>query len=356
MNLVVNNHNIFVIVTVCFISSLIFVYLIESVAKYLDLMDVPNEPRKIHKTPVATLGGIGIFLSFLLGYMFFGPENTLMLSILMASFLVLLLGVFDDIKAIPARYKILIHIIIAAIVVFYGGLSLTEVSFLGFNLNFGPFAPLVSIFIIIATINAINLIDGLDGLSAGISSIYFLTIAIIGFALNKFGGLDVILSLIMLGATLGYLVRNFPPAKIFMGDSGSTFIGLMISVIALLGFKTLTLTSLVIPLLILAIPVCDTLFAIIRRKLQHKSIGEADREHLHHQLLKLTSSKTKTLLIIYGVNILFSITSILYALGHRKEMIVCYVFLMFFLIWLILKTNILFNKTTKKGKKKGKKK
>ncbi len=344
MNLEVNGHNIFLIVFVCFISSLIFVYFIGKISKYLRVLDVPNEERKIHKSPIPTLGGIGIFLSFLLGYMFFGPENTLMLSVLMASFLVLLLGIFDDIRPIPAKYKFLVHIVIASIVVFYGGLELNQVTAFGLNINFGVLAPFVSIFVIVATINAINLIDGLDGLSAGVSSIYFLTVAILAFILNKFGGLDVVLSLIMLGALLGYLVHNFPPATIFMGDTGSTFIGLMISVIALIGFKALTFTSLVIPMLILAIPICDTLFAIIRRKLQHKPAMQPDKEHLHHQLLKLTSSKIKTLLIIYGVNIIFSATSILYALGYKREMMICYVFLMLLILWLILKTDILFKR------------
>lgn len=349
----VNGHNIFFILLVCFVSSLIFVYMIGKIANYLGLVDIPND-RKIHKIPIPTLGGVGIFLSFLLGYMLFGPNNNLMISILMASFLVLLLGIFDDFAKsrkdlnIPAKYKFLIHIIIASIVVFYGGLELSEVTFLTLNINFGVFAPYVSILIIVAIINAINLIDGLDGLSSGISAIYFLTIAILGFILNKFGGLDVILSIIMLGSALGYLIHNFPPARVYMGDTGATFLGLMIAVIALLGFKTLTLTSLVMPLLILAIPIFDTLFAIIRRRLQKKSIGEADKEHLHHQLLKLTSSKTKTVLIIYGVNILFSATSILFALGHKKEMIICYIILMFALIWLILKTDIIFNRRGKK--------
>ncbi len=350
MSLEVNGHNIFLILLVCFTASIIFVYLIGKIATYLGLMDIPFEKRKIHKKPIPTLGGVGIFLSFLFGYMLFGPNNNLMISILMASFLVLLLGIFDDFTKsrtdlhIPARYKFFIHIIIASIVVFYGGLELSEVTFLTFNLNFGALSPYISIFIIVAIINAINLIDGLDGLSSGISSIYFLTIAILGFILNKFGGLDVTLSIIMLGATLGYLAHNFPPASVYMGDTGATFIGLMIAVISLLGFKTLTFTSLVIPLLILAIPMFDTLFAIIRRRIQRKSIGEADKEHIHHQILKLTSSKTKTVLIIYGVNILFSLTSILFALGHKKEMIICYIILMFLLVWVILKTDIIFKR------------
>ena len=311
MDFFVNGHNIFLIVSVCFLASLIFVYLMKKVAIFLNIYDKPNE-RKIQTKPVPLLGGIGIFLSFLLGYMLFAPQNNLMLSILISSFLIMLLGLFDDMTKnetpMPNKYKLLVQIIVAMIIVFYGGLKLTKASIFGININFGIFSSLLSIIIIVGIINAINLIDGLDGLCAGISSIYFLTIAIIGFILNKFGGLDIILSLIMLGSTLGYLVHNFPPAKIYQGDAGSTFLGLMISVIFLLGFKTTTLTSLIIPCLILAIPIMDTLFAILRRKLKGQKIDHADREHIHHQLLKKFDKKS-TLLMIYAINILFSITT-----------------------------------------------
>ena len=171
--------------------------------------------------------------------------------------------------------------------------------------------------------------------------------------LNKFGGLDITLSLIMLGSTLGYLVHNFPPARIYQGDAGSTFLGFMISVIFLLGFKTTTLTSLIIPLLILAIPIMDTLFAIIRRKLKGQSIDHADKEHLHHQLLKHFSKKS-SLLVIYAINIMFSLTTIFYVLGDKKIVAGCYVILIFIVLYFVLKTNIIFDwsKSKEKIKKK----
>ena len=350
MRLEINHFNIFLIVFVTFLASYLLVYLMRIIAPYFDFLDKPNSSRKIHSKPIPTLGGIGIFLSFLLGYMLFANENTLMISILIASFIILLLGIFDDIKPIPAKYKILIHILIASIVVFYGKLTLDRAEIFGYVFEFKELAPFISLFIIVATINAINLIDGMDGLCAGISSIYFLTISIISVVLNKMGGLDILLSLIMLGSTLGFLVHNFPPAKIFMGDTGSTFLGLMISIISLLGFKTLTLTSFVIPLLILTFPIMDTLFAIIRRRLKGKPIGEADRDHLHHQLLKLKFSKKTSVLIIYFIDGVFSLTSVLYALGYRDEMVVCYIFIVFMVLFLVFKTDILFEH--KKGKEK----
>lgn len=346
MNFIVNGYNVFIIILTTFLTSLILTHLMIKISKNMNIMDIPNE-RSVHKKPTPLLGGIAIFLSFLFGFILFGNQNPLMISILIASFLILLLGIFDDIKPIKARYKFVIHILVALIVVFYGGLKLTHVDIFGLSLNFKWMSPYVTILIIVGIINAVNLIDGLDGLCAGISSIYFLTIGVIALILNKFNGLDIILSFIMLGATLGFLVFNFPPAKIFMGDTGSTFLGLMISVIMLLGFKTVTLTSLLIPLVLLILPITDTLFAIIRRALNKKPIGQADKEHIHHQLLKHLSTR-KTILVIYIVDLIFSVVSIFYAIGKKKEMIIFYILLMFILLYLVFKTNVIFKKKEKK--------
>lgn len=346
MNFIVNGYNVFIIILTTFLTSLILTHLMIKISKNMNIMDIPNE-RSVHKKPTPLLGGIAIFLSFLFGFILFGNQNPLMISILIASFLILLLGIFDDIKPIKARYKFVIHILVALIVVFYGGLKLTHVDIFGLSLNFKWMSPYITILIIVGIINAVNLIDGLDGLCAGISSIYFLTIGVIALILNKFNGLDIILSFIMLGATLGFLVFNYPPAKIFMGDTGSTFLGLMISVIMLLGFKTVTLTSLLIPLVLLILPITDTLFAIIRRALNKKPIGQADKEHIHHQLLKHLSTR-KTILVIYIVDLIFSVVSIFYAIGKKKEMIIFYILLMFILLYLVFKTNVIFKKKENK--------
>ena len=206
----------------------------------------------------------------------------------------------------------------------------------------------LSTFFILAISNAIDFIDGMDGLSSGVSSIYFLTIAIIALILNRLGGLDIVLSLIMLGATLGFLVYNFPPAKIFIGDSGSVFLGFIIAIIALLGYKVATITSLVIPITILAIPVFDTVFAILRRLIKHKSIAEADKEHFHHQLLKLKFSPRVSILIIYLVTIIFSVISILYVVGDSRDVIVLYLVAMLLVLFVVLKTDILYDHKKKK--------
>ena len=342
MDLVVNGHNVFIIVIVTFLASLILVPIVKKIAIHINAMDEPNE-RKIHKVPMPRLGGLAIFLAFLLGYMLYGEISTQMLSILIGSFLLILVGIVDDIHSVKARYKLIVQIVAAAIVVLYGDLSFTELSVFGYNIYFNDFfGALLSILFIVAITNAINLIDGLDGLAAGISSIYFLTIAIIAFILNRIGGLDVIISLIMLGSTLGFLFHNFPPAKIFMGDTGSLFLGFMISIIALLGYKVTTFTSLIVPIVILAIPIFDTVFAILRRLIKGQNIGVADKEHFHHQLLKMKYSPTKSILIIYVIDIAFASVSIFYILGDNQIAIAIYVVLMILLLFVILKTDVLF--------------
>ena len=285
---------------------------IKSVALHVGAVDVPTK-RKVHKRPMPRLGGLGIFLGFLFGYMIFGTPSILMNSILIGSFIIVITGVIDDIRPIKASTKFLGQLAAACIVVFYGDILLQNINAFGVNLYFGIFAYPITIFFILGCINCMNFIDGLDGLAAGISSIYFLTVGIIAIIQGTFG-LDYTITFILLGSTLGFLVHNFYPAKIFMGDSGSLFLGFIISVIALLGFKNVTMTTLLLPICLLAIPVMDTLFAIIRRLINKKPIDAPDKEHLHHQLLNLHLSHRNTVLVIYAVDSLFAIAMLVYVL------------------------------------------
>lgn len=341
MNYTVNGNNIFFIIIVTFISSLILVPIIKKVAIHINAMDIPNA-RKVHTKPMPRLGGLAIFLSFLLGYILFGHITVQMISILIGGFILIILGICDDINSIKARYKFIVQIIAASVVVFYGNIYLPSISAFGLYLDFGLWGYPLAVLFIVAIINAINLIDGLDGLAAGTCSIFYLTVSIIAFFLERLNGLDVILCLIMLGSTLGFLIYNFPPASIFMGDTGSMFLGFMIAVIALLGYKAATVTSLIVPIIILFLPILDTIFAIIRRILKGENIGKPDKSHIHHQLLKLNKSTKKTVLMMYAFNILCSSISIFYALGDNHLAIILYIVLIAITVFLIFKTDILF--------------
>ncbi|MEG0021237.1 MAG: MraY family glycosyltransferase [Bacilli bacterium] len=331
---------VFGMVLVTFISVVILIPLIKKIAIHVGALDIPNE-RKVHTKPMPRLGGLGIYLGFLLGYMIYGEPSALMNSILIGSFIIVLTGVVDDIKPLDAKFKFAGQLVAACVVVFYGNLVMHELTAFGFTLNFGILAYPITLFFILGCINCINLIDGLDGLAGGISSIYFLTIGIIAVIQNKLG-LDCVLTFVMLGSTLGFLVYNFNPSSIFMGDSGSMFLGFIIAVIALLGFKNVTMTSLIIPLIILAIPILDTIFAIIRRILKGESISKPDKFHIHHQFLSRNFSQKETVLTIYLINILFAFASIVYFLKDRTLGYIIYFILMTIVIVFVIKTNVVF--------------
>jgi len=336
---------LFMMVFIIFLFVSLVMPVIKKIAIHIGAIDKPNA-RKVHKNPIPRMGGLGIYLGFLLGYMLFGSESIRMNAILIGSFIVIITGIIDDIKPISAKYKLLGQIAGAAVIPFYGGIILNDISAFGIFINFGFLAPFVTILFIVAIMNCINLIDGLDGLAGGISAIYFLMIGIIAVLFHS-SGLDVILSFIMLGATLGFLWHNFYPASIFMGDSGSLFLGYIISVIALLGYKNVTFTSLIVPIFLLAIPILDTLFAIIRRLLKHEPITMPDKCHLHHQLLKLNFSIRKSVLIIYLIDILFATISIAYVFGDSRYGIFFYILLFIIVIIFILKTDIISDKKKK---------
>lgn len=337
------------IVITTFLCSALFMPLMKKLASHVGAVDVPTAKeghRHIHKKATPKFGGVGIFLSFLVGYMIFGTQSIQMNSILIGSFIIILTSIIDDIKPIKAWQKFLGHLVAACVIVFYGKITLNNVTAFGFSLDFGILTYPITLFFIVACTNIINLIDGLDGLSGGICSIFFLTIGIIGLSQGRTGSLVMVLTFVMLGSTLGFLFHNFYPATIFAGDS-ATFMGFIIAVISMLEFKGPALTSFFVPILILAIPILDTLFAIIRRSLKGKPIFSADREHLHHQLLGMNFSQRTTVLIIYAIDIFFSTATILYTIGDPEIGKILYIILFIIIVWFVFHTSIISDKTPK---------
>ena len=341
------------IVLVTFLFTAAIIPVIKKIAIHVGAIDVPRADeghRHIHKKATPMLGGVGIFLGFLFGYMLFGEQSIRMNSILIGSFIIILTGIIDDIKPIRAYQKLIGHLVAACIIVFYGQITLDNITAFGFSLDFGAFAPWITILFIVACTNIINLIDGADGLSGGIASIFYLTIGIIGFYQGRSGSLVMILTFIMLGSTLGFLLHNFYPAKIFAGDC-ATFMGFIISIITLLEFKGPALTSFFVPIMILGIPILDTLFAIIRRLLKGQPPFQADKQHLHHQLLGMNFSQRTTVLIIYGINLLFAAASILYTIKDPVLGKIVYIIIFIFVLWFVLHTTIISDKTPTRTKK-----
>lgn len=298
---------------ITFLISLALVPIVGKMTKKLGIIAHTNN-RTIHKGIIARTGGYAIYVSFLIGAMIFLKTDTQINSILIGGLIIFITGLYDDIHDLSPKLKMLGQVIAAIVVIFYGGISLK-----GFTLPFLPsmisyvIAIIITIGWIVGISNAVNLIDGLDGLCGGISIIVLVTISLISL---KGGRTDISsLSLLLAGAIGGFLVYNFHPASIFLGDCGALFIGYMISVISLLGFgyKSSSFFTLGAPIVVLMVPIMDTIIAIVRRKVHHKSFSEADRNHLHHKLMfSLELGQTKSVLILYAVTILFSLCSYLY--------------------------------------------
>lgn len=274
--------------------------------------DFPSA-RKVHIQPIPTLGGLAIFFSFLVGVLILQPVNEHHLAILVGAAVLIILGVFDDLYNLTARAKFIIQLLVALLVVFGGGLQVEFINLpFGGQVEFGWLSPVITVLWIVGITNAINLIDGLDGLAAGVSAIALITIA--GMALIMGNVYVATLSLLLFFSTVGFLSYNFYPAKIFMGDTGALFLGYMISVLALLGFKNVAVISFLVPIFILGVPISDTLLAMIRRLINRQPIASPDSSHLHHRLIKFGLTHKQSVLFIYMLSSMFSLAAILFSM------------------------------------------
>ena len=297
----------------CLVFGLIVTPFIIKISFKLNAVDMPGH-RKVHKVPIPTLGGLAIFFSFLAGLLIIQPQSSYHLAIVIGALLMIILGFMDDLYHLTAKAKFLFQVTIACLVVFWGDLQVSFINLpFGGQLEFGWLSIIVTIFWIVGITNAINLIDGLDGLSAGISAIVLLTIGSMAIIMDNVYVLS--MSIILFWSILGFLPYNFHPAKTFMGDTGSLFLGYMIAVLSLLGFKNVTFISFVIPILILAVPIFDTVVAIIRRLVQKRPIASPDSSHLHHKLLQLGMTHRQAVLFMYLLSSLFSFAAILFSMS-----------------------------------------
>ncbi|MBR2989966.1 MAG: undecaprenyl/decaprenyl-phosphate alpha-N-acetylglucosaminyl 1-phosphate transferase [Solobacterium sp.] len=266
--------------------------------------------RTVHHGHIVRIGGTAIYIAFMLALTLLWRADDTINGIVLGGTIIFLGGLLDDIYDLSPKLKLLFQVSATLVAMIVGKLYLTEIHAFSLVLDSTVFNWAISFFWIVGITNAINLIDGLDGLSSGICTIVTLTIGLIGFFMGR---RDIcILTLCLSGAILGFLPYNFHPASIFVGDCGAQFMGFTIACISLLGFKTTALITLGLPILVLFIPISDTLIAIVRRKLKGQGIMEADRGHLHHILMfKLKLGHRKTVLILYLVSALFGLASIL---------------------------------------------
>ncbi|MEY8661777.1 glycosyltransferase family 4 protein [Ligilactobacillus faecis] len=300
--------------------ALILTPLVRRLSFKIGAVDDPNA-RRVNRVPMPTMGGLAIFVAFNTTNFFLlrdqYPAKQLW-ALFIAQCIIVLTGMIDDIYELKPRQKVLGITLAALVVYFVANIKMTTLTlpFLGV-VPLGWLSLPITLIWILAITNAINLIDGLDGLATGVAIIALATSALTGyFFLNVTNTFVSILMATLVFALLGFLPYNFHPAKIYLGDTGSLFIGFMISVFALYGLKNATFITVIIPVIILGVPITDTVYAILRRLLNKKPISQADKHHLHHRLMQIGLTHRQTVLVIYGIALIFSFIALLYPLSN----------------------------------------
>lgn len=302
---------------------------VKLIALKIGAIDRPD-PRKVHKGLMPRMGGLAVYLAFTTAVLL-SPARAypVVWGLLAGATIIVALGILDDTRGLSPRMKLLGQILAAYVVTHFG----IEVLYITNPLTgkmwmLGMLSVPLTLFWIVAVTNAVNLIDGLDGLAGGVSSIAALTMAAVAWTQWGSSGIAgmpdmVMLSLILVAATLGFLKHNFHPAKIFLGDTGSMFLGFSLAVMSIMSLtKSATAVSVIIPLVILGIPLLDTFFAIIRRFHKHQPIFQPDREHLHHQLMAMGLSHKQTVLVIYGLSAFLGINAVVLNLISSDQALV----------------------------------
>lgn len=284
-------------------------------------MDIPKDKRRVHNKPMPRFGGVAIYLGLMASLSLYANDRGI-IPAMAGCTLVFILGMVDDIKGMKPIVKFAGQTA-AAIVVFVMGLRITFITnyFGEGNMMFGQLACfVVTVIWLVAITNAINLVDGLDGLAAGICAISALCIAYVSYIHGQY--IPTIGMMAVAGSCIGFLPFNFHPARTFMGDCGSQMLGFAIASLSILGtVKSATLVVVVIPALVLGLPIFDTLMAIIRRTLRHQSIGTADKEHLHHRIMKAGFGQRRAVFLMYSVSGIMGIVAVLYSRGLIVECI-----------------------------------
>ena len=299
---------------------------VKNFAHKFGAIDVPKDARRMHKKPIPRLGGLAIYGGFLCSILIFGQLDETMLCVLLGAAIIVALGIFDDVLALGAKLKFVVQIVAAAIPVCIGDLQIGLFTNLN-PLSDTPFVHLgilavpVTIIWIVGITNAVNLIDGLDGLAVGVSSIAAITMLAVALLT---GNMPIAITMAALaGACIGFMPYNLNPAKIFMGDTGSTFLGYMLATVSIMGlFKFYAVISFAVPFLILGLPIFDTANAIIRRVAAGRSPMSPDRGHVHHKLIDMGFNQKQAVAILYAISATLGLTAVVLTSSGEVKAIV----------------------------------
>lgn len=314
---------VYSIVGVTFVICLILTPIVIKLCRKYNIVDIPKDSRRVHSKPMPRIGGVAIVTSMLIGFLIYYlltkdiPSialNEKFLGYIIGGLIIATMGLIDDLVNLRARYKFFFQLA-AGLVVYYFGIRITGIKIPFIYPDMIDFAwwidlPLTLLWIIGVT-NAINLIDGLDGLAAGITAISATSLLIIFIATSA--SLEaIIISAVLVGAVLGFLPYNFNPAKTFMGDVSANFLGFTMAVVTILGFaKGYTMIAIIAPVLVLGIPIFDTVFAMVRRFLKGQPMLKPDGGHIHHRLIKRGFSQRQAVILLYTITTLLCMLAVL---------------------------------------------
>lgn len=319
--------------------------LVRRLAFKIGAIDIPRDNRRMHKKPTPRIGGLAIIFGFMVATLCFAEPTRSLLGTLLGALIIMVMGIIDDCHALDAKLKFVVQIAAALVVIFVGDIRIsvfTNPNFLSSN----PYLVLpswasvaITVIWIVFITNAVNFIDGLDGLAAGVSAIMSVSLVFISIRVGEYS--IAVLGIAIMGSCFGFLPFNFNPAKIFMGDTGSTFLGFMLATLSIQGvFKSYAVISFAVPLLILGLPLFDASFAMIRRMATGKSPMVADRGHLHHRLIDMGFSQKQTVFILYAISGVLGISAVLLAeSGILRALLLLICVLVFLLIGSMLGSN-----------------
>lgn len=319
--------------TCSFAISMVATPLAKKISYKLKAIDYPKA-RGLNKEPMPRMGGLAIFLGFILTVIILAPiidkfHSKQFYGFILGAVLIVILGIFDDIYELGPKIKFFVQVLVSLIVIYSG--TRIDVIMWPFWQYLKPFNIPITMIWIMGLINAVNLIDGVDGLAVGVSSIAALCLMIL--CIISGSGLAVVLSAILAGSCLGFLPRNFSPAEIYMGDTGSTFLGYVLAVSSCIGvYKSYAVLSIIISIFAIALPILDTLFAITRRAINKKPLMTADRGHLHHRLIDSGYSHKQAVIILYLLSLFSATIAILIAIKNYKATIVFFIFFTIILV------------------------
>ena len=332
-----------------FVVSFLMCPMVKSFAYKIGAIDVPKDNRRMHKKPVPRLGGLAIFLGFIVSMLLFVRIDHQMQGILLGASIIVVLGVVDDMSPLRAYFKFCVQIFAALVAVFHGvviqTLSNPNVFAESPYWDLGWLAVPITVLWIVGITNAVNLIDGLDGLACGVSTISAISMLVIALLVSEGDVALVMASLV--GACLGFLPFNKNPAKMFMGDTGSTFLGYILATISIQGlFKYYAIVSFAVPFLILGLPMFDTLFAIIRRLAHGQNPMAPDRGHIHHRLIDMGLNQKQAVAALYVISSILGLSAVvLTSSGAIKAML----FLMALAVAAFLASRVIFHRDIDKA-------